>query len=121
MRAGALRHRVTFQTLTLTQDDYGGMVQAWLPVVDSTDPAYNATAFNAATVWAEVNFLSGREYWDAQKANSEAQGRVKIRHRSDIVPTMRIVYGSKILHILAPFTYDTKNQEMHILFKEALD
>ena len=106
MRAGSIRHRVTFQKLTETQDPMGGIVEGW------TDHA---------TVWAEVQYLTGREYWQAQQANSEAEGRVRIRHRDDIEPTMRVVYGTKHLHILSPFTYDSKNREMHILFKEALD
>ena len=107
MRAGALRHRVTFQHKVFIQDPYGGQVQEWQ---------------NHATVWAEVGYsrVGSREFWDAQKANSEAQGAVRIRHREDINPDMRMVYGSKVLEILVPFTYDTKNREMHILFKEAL-
>ncbi len=108
MKAGALRHRITFQKLTVTQGTRGGPVENWE---------------NYATVWAEVVYLrvGSREFWDAHKANSEAHGRVRIRHRPDIKPTMRIKYAGKTLHILVPFTYDTKNKEMHLLFKEALD
>ena len=108
MRAGALRHRVTFRAMTEIEDAWGGKIEQWADHV---------------TVWAEVNYtrVGSREYWEAQKANSEAQGVVRIRYRDDIEPSMQIVYGSKTLHILAPFTFDTKNREMHILFKEALD
>ncbi len=107
MNVGDLRHRVTFQNLSVAQDAYGGIVESWVDHV---------------TVWAEVNYtrVGSREFWDAQKANSEAHGTVRIRGRDDISPEMRIVYGSKTLHILVPLTYDTKNREMRILFKEAL-
>lgn len=108
LAAGKLRHRITFQNLVITIDPYGGQTQEWQDFV---------------TVWAEVLYSSvgSREFWDAQKANSEAQGVVRIRHREDITPEMRIKYGSKLLHVLVPFTYDPKNWEMRILFKEALD
>ena len=108
MRAGALRHRVTFQKLTITQGSRGGTVEAWA---------------DHATVWGAVEYtrIGSREFWSARQANSEAQGVVKIRHRTDIEPTMRIKYGSKYLHILAPVDHDTKNRELHLLFKEALD
>jgi len=74
-----------------------------------------------ATVWATVEYLSGRELWQAQQANSEANGRVRIRHRADVDPTMRIIYGSKTLEIITVLPADTKNRELHLLFKEALD
>ncbi len=108
MRAGALRHRVTFQKITTAQGTRGGVVESWDDHV---------------TVWAAVEYLRirSREFWDAHKANSEAQGTVRIRHRADIDPSMRIRYGDKTLHILVPFTYDTKNREMRLLFKEALE
>ncbi len=105
MRAGELRHRVTFQSLTAGQDASGGPTETYA---------------DYKTLWAAVEYNSGREFWQAQQANSEVQGKVRIRHRTDITPDMRIKYGSKYLHILAPFTYDTVNVEMHIPFKEAL-
>ena len=104
-RAGELRHRITFQSLTSGQDDSGGPTETYTDYV---------------TVWGAVEYNSGREYWQAQQANSEVQGKVRIRHRTDITPDMRIKYGAKFLHIISPFTYDTKNVEMHIPFKESL-
>ena len=105
MNAGELRHRVAFQKLVKGRDD-----------VNAPQESYS----NYVTVWAAVEYNSGREFWQAQQANSEVQGKVRIRHRKDITPDMRIKYGSKYLHILSPFTYDTENVEMHIPFKESL-
>ena len=118
--AGELRQRLTFQSLTVGQDSYGGITESWLPIIDPTDPAYNAAAFEAATVWAEVEYLSGRELWQAQQANSEASGRVRMRYRSDIVPTMRIAHGSKYLEIISVLPADNKGRELELLFKEWL-
>lgn len=43
IKAGQLRHRITFQMSVTTRDDYGGSVQAWADV---------------ATVWASIEPLS---------------------------------------------------------------
>jgi SPP1 family predicted phage head-tail adaptor len=44
--AGSLRHRVTIQQLTISQDAFGGIVEAWTDL---------------KTVWADISPLSGRE------------------------------------------------------------
>ncbi len=105
-QASRYRHRLTFQSLTVGQDDYGGVTESW-------------TDFT--TVWGEVEYLSGRELWQAQQAHSEASGRVRIRYRSDILPTMQITHGTKCLHILSVLPGDNKNVELEILFKKELD
>ena len=105
VRAGELRHRVTFQSLVKTRDALNAPVETYADHV---------------TVWAAVEYATGREFWQTQQANAEAQGVVRIRNRTDITPEMRIKYGAKNLKILAPFTYDTSNVEMHIPFRELL-
>ncbi len=104
--AGKMRNRITFEQPVQTQDAAGGLTTIW-------------TA--AFTVWAEVKYLDGREYWQAQQANSEAEGRITMRYRADVTPDMRIIYGTQTLHILAPFAADNKNKQMRVLFKEARD
>ena len=105
MAAGDLRQRVTLQTLSVTLDPYGGTVEGW---VDS------------ATVWAKVEYLTGRELWQAQQANSEAKGRVSMRYR-DVTPTMRIHHDGVYLEIVSVLPADTAKRELEILFKEWLD
>jgi SPP1 family predicted phage head-tail adaptor len=104
-KAGGLRHRVKFQKKTDGTDAWGGPTVTWSDHV---------------TVWAEVIYMGGNEFWAARQANSEAQGRVRIRYRSDLNPTMRIIYDGKTLEILSMMPYDSRKTEMHILFKEVL-
>lgn len=104
-KAGGLRHRVTFQTKTDALDSMGGPIVTWADHV---------------TVWAEVMYMGGGEFWAARQANSEAQGRVRIRYRSDLNPTMQIIYEGKTLEILSMIPYDARKTELHILFKEVL-
>ena len=48
MRAGQLRHRISIQTPTETQDDAGAIVTTWTEIVET---------------WAAVEPSSGSERW----------------------------------------------------------
>lgn len=86
MRAGRLRHRITFQAPAEVQDpESGEMLPGW------------------QTVWekvpAEVSALSARDLIAAQAGQSEASGRVVIRYRPGVVPTMRIIHRGEVYEI----------------------
>lgn len=103
---GALRHRITIQQLTVSQDAAGGTVSSW-------------STF--ATVWGAVEPLSGREFWQAQQANSEVQGRIRIRNLAGVKPEMRIVFGTRTYEILSIVQPEQRPIEIHLLYKEAID
>jgi SPP1 family predicted phage head-tail adaptor len=89
MRAGSLRHRITFQALGLTQNpETGEMLPGW------------------ETVWekvpASVESLSARDLIAAQAGQSEASGRVVIRYRAGVLPTMRILHRGDVYNIQGP-------------------
>lgn len=94
MRAGTLRHRITLQQPSLTQDPATGeMVAGWATV---------------AQLWASVEPLSTREFIAAQAGQSEISARVVIRYRAGVLPTMRILYRGKVYNIHGVLT-DTKS------------
>ena len=103
MRAGLLRHRVTIQNLTTTQDSFGDVVEDWS---------------NFATVWAQVEDLSGREFFAAVQVNSEIKTRARIRYMEGIKPTMRILHGTRTLEIIAPIDPDGKRRMLELLCRE---
>lgn len=89
MRAGLLRHRITFQSPGLVQDPLTGeMLPGW------------------ATVWAKVPAsvrpLSARDLIAAQAGQSEATARMVIRYRAGVLPTMRILYRDAVYSIQGP-------------------
>lgn len=89
MRAGLLRHRIEIQSLGLTQDtETGNMVEGWV------------------TTWtkvpASVQPLSARDLIAAQAGQSEATGRMVIRYRAGVLPTMRILYRGDVYNIQGP-------------------
>ncbi|HEY0290692.1 MAG TPA: phage head closure protein [Pseudomonas sp.] len=89
MRAGKLRHRITFQSPGLVQDpETGEMLPGWTTVWDK--------------VPASVQPLSTRDLVAAQASQSEATTRVVIRYRSGVLPTMRILYRGDVYNMQGP-------------------
>lgn len=106
MRAGKLRHRVTLQTRTETQNDTGESAASWS---------------DFATVWAAVEPLRGRELIAAQAVNSEVTGMIRMRYRAGVEPTMRAVYGSRNFNIVAIVNPEERNIELWLYTSEGLN
>ena len=86
MRAGDLRRRIVIQHQTKQQDPgTGEITTAWV---------------DFARVWASVDPLSARDLIAAQASQSEASGRITIRYRSGVLPTMRILHRGQIFTII---------------------
>lgn len=105
MRAGQLRHRVTIQQFTQTQNEYGEIVEGW-------------TTF--ATVWAAVEPLRGREFWDAQQLNAEVTARIRLRYLSGVGPTMRVVYDGRTFEVDSVIDVDERHRELQLMCKEVV-
>ncbi|MBC7193869.1 phage head closure protein [Marinobacter sp.] len=104
MRAGELRHRILIQRLASGQDEYGQPLNAWQDV---------------ATVWAKIEDLSGREYFQAQQVpTAQVSTRITIRWRPDIEPTMRVVHGARVLDIKAVLDPDGRRREIQLMCLE---
>lgn len=99
-RIGDLRHRITFQTLSLVSDGQGGQTETWT---------------NLVTVWAYVKPISANERLFAQKIEPLITHRVIIRHRTDILSQMRFVYDSRTFQIKAPFRPDERKFYLEFL------
>ena len=106
MRAGLLRHRIEIQSPIPGQDSYGGY--------DETTWTY------VATVWAAIEPLKGKEYWDAQQVNAESDIRVRIRYRPGISPENRILAGSRVLNIQSVIQPLEGGREIQLLCREAV-
>jgi SPP1 family predicted phage head-tail adaptor len=102
VRTGRLRHRVRIERYTQTQDEYGAIVEAWAPLAD---------------VWAEVQALRGREYWEAQQVAAEAVYRLTIRYRDDLTTEDRIVHGDTMMDIQHAADPDGRRAVLEVLCK----
>ncbi len=105
IRAGKLRHRVTIQQKSVTRNTFGEEVVTWQDV---------------ATVWAAIEPLRGREFFESQQINAEVTTQITIRYRDGIAPEMRIIYNSKIYDIQAAINTEERDKELILLCKEVI-
>lgn len=111
MRASDLRHRVSIQKRTQTQDSYGAQQAVWTDVLQ---------------VWAHIEPLSGRELFAAQAAQSETTHTIIVRYNALLwKPTeaarMRAVYNGRIFNITASANEDERNRMLTLSAQEGLN
>lgn len=85
IEAGRLRHRVTIQRQTQTQNPLTGEL--------------TVTWTNVATVWAAVEPISAREFVVSQEPNARVTARATIRYRDGIDASMRLVHRGRNYNI----------------------
>ena len=103
MRAGKLRHLVTVERATETQDSAGEPIAAW-------------SEFSKA--WAAIEPLRGREFFEAQQHYGQVTHRVEIRYLEGIAPKMRVVRGERSFDIQAVLHLEERRREIHLICTE---
>jgi SPP1 family predicted phage head-tail adaptor len=106
MRSGQLRHQVTIQTSSVTQSSTGALTTTW-------------AAF-ATDIWADIEPISGREFFSSQQVQSNVTTRVRIRHLAGVREKMRVKYvnrDSETLYydIEAVLPVNERGAEMHLM------
>lgn len=86
MKIGTLRHRIQIQIKTISEDSLKQQTESWTDV---------------ATVWARIEPLSGREYFQARQETAEVSVKVTMRYRNDISPSMRLRFEDRIFEVLS--------------------
>jgi SPP1 family predicted phage head-tail adaptor len=84
IQAGKLDRRITIQERTAVQDGAGGETVTWV---------------DRATVWAAKMDVSGREQLMAHQMVPTDLVRFRIRYRSDVAMTDRVVYDGVAYNI----------------------
>lgn len=105
MRAGWLRHRVTIQEVTETQNAVGEPVETWADV---------------ATVWGSVEPLRGREFEAAGQAQARTDTRVRIRYFSGVAPKMRVVWQGHTFDIVSVVNPLALGRQLELMCLEVL-
>lgn len=106
MRAARLRHRVTIQQPVAAVNGYGERITTWSTV---------------ATVWAAVEPLRGREFFDAEQTQAEISHRVIMRYRTGMESTMRLLHLTRVLHIGTIIDVDERHRELQLMCREMPD
>ncbi|WP_315122335.1 phage head closure protein [uncultured Clostridium sp.] len=101
-----MKDRITFQTTKLHEGP-----------VKPLEPQYE----DHVKVWAKVEYLKGREFWEAKANNAETTVRFIIRYRKDIDTNMIVKYNNSIYNIVAPPTpLDNTKRWLVVLAKEVI-
>lgn len=86
-RIGKFRHRVEIQTYTNSVDEEGGNNRSWA---------------TAATVWAKVNPISGKEREEGRQTESKLSHRITMRkYEAGLTAEDRIKFDGKFYNIIA--------------------
>ena len=94
MIIGQMRERVAIKSQTEVRSPSGETTFSW----DTT----------VATVWASVNGLSSRDILQAQQANVIATHRIRIRYRSDVSHTNRIIWRNRTMEVASVVERDNR-------------
>ena len=96
----------------------------YIPLVQGVDSAGAPTESypendTGMWFWGRVEYLTGRELWSAQQANSEVEGKITTR-LFPLDPTAIIKHKDIYLEIMSYYENPTANM-VEILFKKRLD
>src|SRR5690554_1229994 len=80
MRSGSLDRRVTLERFTVTEDEYGGDVEAWVTL---------------ATVFAEVRQQGGKEFLAAAQETASRRVVFFIRYYPGLTVQDRVAYDGR--------------------------
>ncbi len=81
-----LRHRITIQKQAASQDGAGGSIISW---------------GDFKSIWAQIEPLSGRELYEAQRLSNRVTHKVTVRYLANLTPDMRVKHGVKIYKIIS--------------------
>jgi SPP1 family predicted phage head-tail adaptor len=103
IRLEQLRHVITVKQETQSEGTFGQEL--------------SYTDFKAS-IRAFVQPTSGAEFYAAQKVNPEANYNVWVRFQSGFLPSMQVVFESKVFHILHVLEWEEKRRWIRLICKE---
>lgn len=103
---GEFRHIITFQEMEERKNSFGEMTKVW------------GDRFSTR---AGIYPLSGKEFFAADKENSEITHKINIRYRTDINNNMRIIFEGRAFSIESIINFQERNILIQIMAKELLN
>ncbi len=109
--AGMLNRRIKVQRPSTVKDSLGAPCRTWLDV---------------ATVWADIQPLSGKEAVNANRISAELTHQITVRFQPVFdnpqqVAQMRVLYKSRIFNIHSALNEDERRTQIILLVSEGLD
>jgi SPP1 family predicted phage head-tail adaptor len=103
LKIGKLRHRITIEQKAKVSDGAGGYTESWVPFV---------------TIWASVDPVSGKEYYEAQQMQSSVSHKIRIRYKSGVLPSMRVNFKERIFAVESVINWEERNRDMMLMCTE---
>ncbi len=103
MNSEKLKHRITLQVLETEANENGFQVETWIDFKD---------------LWAKVENLHGREYFEAAAVQAENTVKFTIRYTDEIDTTMRIFFKGKQYNITSIDNIKYENKFIEIMAME---
>lgn len=105
LRTGTLRHVLTLQTNTPTQDASGALIESW--------------ANTQTGIAANVQTTGGGETIRGRQVAPTTTHLVTIHYRTGVVPTQRFLWGSVYLNITRAEDPDGMRQKLEVQCEQA--
>lgn len=104
MNIGALRHRIEIGRYVGGQDEWGDPIpEQWQSV---------------CTVWAAVEALTGRLFFEARQTAEQSDHQVTIRYRKGIEPGMIVRYDGREFTIQAVLDREGTRRWLELICRE---
>ncbi|MEB1809030.1 MAG: phage head closure protein [Bacillaceae bacterium] len=110
INSGRLNKRIKLLVFTEPKDDAGGYVDEWP----------NVGWEEIATLWASVEPLRGRDFYEAQQSQAEISHKVIIRYREGVERSQTINFKGRRFDIEYIINPNEKNQFLELMCVERL-
>jgi len=104
-QVSTMRHRIEIGRYVEGRDEWG-------------DPLPELVWQRVAAVWAAVEALTGRLYFEAQQSNIQADHRITIRYCRGIEPGMLVRHDGRELEIQAVLDRDGRRRWLQLMCRE---
>jgi SPP1 family predicted phage head-tail adaptor len=84
LQSARLNDLVILQQVQEGKDSFGGTTTTWVEV---------------AQAWADIQPIRGKEFFESFQVQVEVTFRIRVRYRDDVVPKMRVLFGTRIFTI----------------------
>lgn len=98
-----LNHRIELQSLGAGQSSTGQPNGAWSTY---------------ATVFAAVEPISGREYFNASGERAEVTHKIKLRVGPSVVPKHRALFGARVFNIRSVLNIEERGRYLQLMATE---
>lgn len=90
--------------------DYNARIELERDTLSRVNAAEVRTASVYAQCYAHFAYLSGTELWRAQQINATVRIRVRVRYRTDVLASDRVVYRGKRYEIVSVLPDDVTRE-----------